>query len=901
MCLKANKPVTKLMTVLAVLLAALTLMACGNGSASSSIDKEELAEVVLSVSSLGSNGMSKAISVGGGDIGVYYYKAIPQWTSASVTGKKTEWTPFANGSTIKVALGVWHFDIKVESASGNILYEASGVELEATKGTKVLAVTVTEKSGEGRFSLAVTVPVQEGADGTLSFWIDGEQVTYIDGTVEDGTISFELTRENIAVGQYKFFMTYGTLGEMGVLTIYNNETSFITGSMRVPTESGTLPIVVNGMRIFEVSLQREGRAFTCAAGANNTDTIGTCEWYLDGDKQDGVTGQTYTVPDTVEGEHVIRCFATSANNSYLAYADMPVDFDDPNPAPDPTPDPNNNTNATELFTFEVSNNGAVITGLTEYGKNNLNSLELPSSIGGYPVVGIGEDAFKNCDYLLGNLVIPDGVTSIGEDAFNRCSGFTGSLVIPNSVTSIGEDAFKSCSGFTGNLVIPDSVTSIGINAFSNCTGFTGALIIPSSVVSIGDGAFNNCTGFTSLHLSDGLKEIGTCFSIPYDEAYNPSMGGIWKFRVGVFYGCTGLTGTIVIPSTVESIGDCAFFRCEGLSGNLVIPSGVKKIGNCAFWECYNLTGNLAIPSSVTRIGYGAFSGCGFDGTLTIGNGITEIEGFVFDHCEFTGTLTIPSNVTKIGDYAFSDCTGFTGTLIIPSSVKSIGERAFGECESITALVISNGVQTIGADAFEECENLTGTLTIPSSVTSIGDGAFEDCAFTGTLNIPSSISSIGRRTFAHNNFSAVSIPASVTSIGADVFGSCCHITSITVNGNSTSYCVADGLLYDKAKTTILFCLSNNASSLTIPSSVTTISCEAFTGITNPITITLQSQTPPVGISGWDDYEPDELEIEFGYSQNTYESLLTEIRVPSAAEAAYKSSVAWGDHSDKIVGY
>ena len=318
----------KFMSVLAVLLATLSMVACGNGSASASVEGEELAEIVLSVSSLGSDGASRAISVSGGEIGAYYYKAIPQWTNASVTGKKTEWTPFANGSTIKVALGAWKFDVKVESASGNILYEASGVELEAAKGSSVLEVTVTEKAGTGTLSLAVTAPVKEGLD-TLSLRIEGAYEAGIAGTVENGTITFALTKDDLAVGQYKFFMTYGTLRELGVLTIYNSETSYISGSMRVPTEAGTLPININGIRIFNVALQQSGRAFTCvAAGADNTDTIGSCEWYLDGEKQENETGFTYTVPDTVEGEHVIGCFATSVNNGYLAYADMVLDFDE---------------------------------------------------------------------------------------------------------------------------------------------------------------------------------------------------------------------------------------------------------------------------------------------------------------------------------------------------------------------------------------------------------------------------------------------------------------------------------------------------------------------------------------------------------------------------------------------
>ena len=507
----------------------------------------------------------------------------------------------------------------------------------------------------------------------------------------------------------------------------------------------------------------------------------------------------------------------------------------------------------EIFTFEVTDGKATITGLTDYGKT-LTTLRIPESIEDYPVVEIGQEAFKRCDFLTGSLVIPNGVIKIGEDAFNRCSGFTGNLVLPNSVTEIGEDAFKRCSGFTGTLTIP------------------------SSVIKIGDEAFADCTGFTSLNLSEGIKEIGTCFNIPFNDAFDPDQFMFTNIQGGVFSGCTGFTGTLVIPSSVEIIGDSAFGGCDGFTGDLVIPSNVQSIGNCAFMECSGFTGNLVIPPSVKRIGYAAFRRCDFDGTLTIGNGLTKIEEFAFDHCgDFTGSLTIPSSVTSIGYYAFSDCYHFSGTLTIPGSVKTIGERAFGECENITGLVLSNGVISIGDEAFSECEEITGALVIPNSVTSIGREAFDDCKFT-----------------------TVTIPASVTSIGAGVFD-CETISSITVDANNPAYCMLDRLLCDKAKTTILFCLPDNEGTLTIPASVTRIGCDALSNIKNPIIITMEGSTPPVGIDPYGDLQPDELKIYMGVTGEPPVSALTQLRVPTGAGQVYKDSVGWGDYAGVTVEY
>lgn len=560
----------------------------------------------------------------------------------------------------------------------------------------------------------------------------------------------------------------------------------------------------------------------------------------------------------------------------------------------------------DFFTYTINNSKVTITGLTDKGKE-LSVLEIPQMISGCPVAEIGEKAFLNC------------------------------------------------TNFTGTLTIPNGITRIGNRAFEGCTGFTGALSIPASVESIGNGAFFDCEGFTSLTLHEGLKEIGSCFNLTYNSSRSIfDEYGNYKsetFTKGVFSRCTGLTGVLSIPSSVTTIGDSAF-RCCSFTGNLIIPSGVKNIGNCAFERCGGFTGNLSIPSSVTRIGYEAFRYCnGLTGSLTIGSGITSIEEEVFKCCGFTGTLTIPNSVTRIGNRAFLECSGFTGTLVIPSSVQTIELEAFAACEGfsgtltipssvktikygafsgleITGLIILNGVTSIGDWAFDGCSELTGTLSIPASVKTIGKHAFYNCTsltgliisdgvatigagafgakeydgsnITGILSIPNSVKTIGEEAFEHCKFTEVTIPASVTSIGPNAFIGCNYIDSMTVDNNNTAYCVSDGLLYDKTKTTIFFCLPNNDTELTIPSSVVNIGQLAFSGIKNPIVITMQGKIPPSGIY----YDRDDgryYTCAVSFPQVGYSSyLLTKLRVPVDSITTYKHSTSWSLYSDKIVG-
>ena len=64
---------------------------------------------------------------------------------------------------------------------------------------------------------------------------------------------------------------------------------------------------------------------------------------------------------------------------------------------------------------------------------------------------------------------------------------------------------------------------------------------------------------------------------------------------------------IVIPSTVESIGNAAFFNCSGLKKvTFEGYSNLNYINGYAFQQCYNLE-SLTIPSTVTNVSSGILS------------------------------------------------------------------------------------------------------------------------------------------------------------------------------------------------------------------------------------------------------------------------------------------------------
>ena len=189
------------------------------------------------------------------------------------------------------------------------------------------------------------------------------------------------------------------------------------------------------------------------------------------------------------------------------------------------------------------------------------------------------------------------------------------------------------------------------------------------------------------------------------------------------------------------------------------------------------------------------------------------------------TFAVESQLTTINQEAFFNCVSLT-SINIPDSVTSIGGSAFRNCTSLTSITIPDSVTSIGGGVFSSCSSLT-SINIPASVTSIGSSAFSNCTNLTSINIPASVTSIGGSAFSNcTNLTSINIPASVTSIGSQAFYNCSSLTNITVDVNNPTYASQDGIVYDKAKTSVLIVPAGISGSVTIPSGVTTIGDNAF---------------------------------------------------------------------------
>ncbi len=204
-------------------------------------------------------------------------------------------------------------------------------------------------------------------------------------------------------------------------------------------------------------------------------------------------------------------------------------------------------------------------------------------------------------------------------------------------------------------------------------------------------------------------------------------------------------------------------------------------------------------------------------------------------------VIIRNGVTSIMDDAFIYCSSVTD-ITIPSTVTAIGERAFAKCRSLTEMTIPEGVTSIGGGAFESCMSLE-SVTIPDSVKTIGAGAFYGCSSLTEVEIPLSVESIGDYAFNYcSGLTSMTVPAGVASLGKAPFCNCFSLTTIKVASGNSRYCSVDGVLFNKAKTTLINCPAGKQGAYTIPSGVTTIgdgafcSCSGLTSVTIPDSVT-----------------------------------------------------------------
>lgn len=264
---------------------------------------------------------------------------------------------------------------------------------------------------------------------------------------------------------------------------------------------------------------------------------------------------------------------------------------------------------------------------------------------------------------------------------------------------------------------------------------------------------------------------------------------------------TNLSGSLMIPEGLKTIGGWAFSGCSSLSGSLTFPTTLEEIGMYAFSECSGLIGNLNLPSGLKKIGGSVFQNCkGFTGSLILPEGLEELGSWVFYNASgFSGSLKIPAKITKIEAWTFVGCSGLNGQLILHNQIKEIGLNAFARCSFRGELNLPEEITIIGESAFSG-NQFSGELNLPATLTVIGQSAFAyNKRFTGTVVIPDEIISIAPSVFDYcTQLEGIVLPKNIEAIRENAFANCYQLNAITCKAVNPPYLVAsafDGVAKD----------------------------------------------------------------------------------------------------------
>lgn len=215
------------------------------------------------------------------------------------------------------------------------------------------------------------------------------------------------------------------------------------------------------------------------------------------------------------------------------------------------------------------------------------------------------------------------------------------------------------------------------------------------------------------------------------------------------------------------------------------PQSLKVVGNAVFSECYNLSGKIIIPEGVTTIGVSSFEATAIESvelpsslvTVTDGSMVIDAIGaHAFENCRSLRDINIPESVTTIQTSVFSGCTSLT-TITLPKGVIWVRGSAFQDCIGLKEIRVHASVPPkADYQAFYRVDTETCKLMVPEGTRDAYKEADEwkgfDIQEDATLSIQENeINNDSIKVYAVQNGvvieSSVSIPVNVYSISGNL--------------------------------------------------------------------------------------------------------------------------------------
>lgn len=396
----------------------------------------------------------------------------------------------------------------------------------------------------------------------------------------------------------------------------------------------------------------------------------------------------------------------------------------------------------------------------------------------------GRDTLLFCPIgtTLTQVTIPGFILNIGDYAFCvNPSGEYWSRAQHNNITSV---TFHPAMREIGDYAFyrSENLETVVFPAASN-----------PSELTIGEYAFASCPHLSTVTFNEtGTMGTETVEDVLYYVYQAEQSCGIVKIGAHAFEDCPEI-GEIVLPSTLELLGDYAFAEDEGLQDLDLSHIHYKlKFGLYTFDSCTGLT-SVELTDNVGEIEfYAVFHNCTNLAEFTVSPNnpnYSSDKGVIYNRNKTTiiyfpdgydeatdGIYQIPSTVTRIGGAAFEGKSNLT-QITIPATVTVIAENAFKNCPNLAKVTFdpADGEPlTIDTYAFYGCGKLT-SISLPARTKSIGNYSFAATTTAGanggltSVTLNEGLATIGDYAFrGQKGITSITIPSTVTSIGAYAF-------------------------------------------------------------------------------------------------------------------------------------
>lgn len=486
----------------------------------------------------------------------------------------------------------------------------------------------------------------------------------------------------------------------------------------------------------------------------------------------------------------------------------------------------------------VSDVHVIAAGAFDTMKNNLTEVTIPGTVSVIPG-GLFNDFTALRKITLSGKDNTDktilGVQKLAERAIMNCPDLI-SVTIPASVTEIGSYNFVNCPKLT-KLELPDNIKTIGPNSFGNPVKvFCDYNSKTAKNMSAAGLAFydknDNDAKFRLIYLEDGktlalYQYTGTGATTVVDDI----PADVQYIYPNAFRGNTTVK-SIILPDAVTSIGADAFNGCTALK-KIILLNYDSNINENAFRNCdaaVFCAHNSITAKKLSAIGHPFYNASEFEPNPPKFALLYREDGKTLALIEYTGTETgaaagidVPPYVQAIDDGAF-DAVKATLTKVGISAVEIIPTGLFDGFTSLTEITFGTGVRTVQPGAIQNCPELESVrgLQRDNAFNTVRSN-FKNCpklvrelassSMRLALDIP-----YAQKAKIENYPYAGSLNPNVAACENDV------VTAKKTGETDVLAYFGDAGNYARIRVVVVSGLKG----LTLPSALTTIEAEAFTG-------------------------------------------------------------------------